>query len=161
MAIVFDDIPSMERKHAEKVEKYRHIGDVFPFIIGAFGSWWRENGKIMEALKIRSRNWQATKRRCRINAIQGTTRMAKNQFDNWEMEAASHDLATYDTITNGNSDVIDTVGPLNMGPQALGVNDSNPRQIEALIDAPSRGVSARCCVVVRGTGLNDYVTAHD
>ncbi len=154
VAVVYDEESSMQRKHQEKMEKYRHLGPVLPFIVGSYGSWFVENSNIMTALDIRSRTWQAMRRRCRLSAIQGTTQMVKIHLNDGVLDEQLNDAEDYlppCPSPRGSSVVAHTAGPYNMASQALGVSDSST----------DRGVSARCCVAPRGTVLRGYVHVNE
>lgn len=70
------DIPSgMERAHAKKIDKYQHLGSVLPLVVGALGSWLPTNDEIAIALGFGSRRWSFIKRKMKLLAIQGTTKM--------------------------------------------------------------------------------------
>ena len=75
IAVSFDDEEAMCKRHEIKVEKYRHLGTVLPFIVGSFGAWWRENGLIRKELSISEKAWLGVRRRCRLASIRGTTEM--------------------------------------------------------------------------------------
>lgn len=70
------DIPNgMERAHGEKVEKYQHLGTVLPLVVGALGSWLPTNNEIANALGFSGRKWNYMRRRMKLLAIQGTTKI--------------------------------------------------------------------------------------
>lgn len=153
VAVVYDEEANFIRKHAEKTEKYRHLGPVYPFIIGSFGAWWRENEKVMEAMEIRSRDWRGMRRRCRLHAIQGTTRLARIHFDDREKEEEFNE-DDYDIVVgyHGSSVVAHAAGP---------PNDATPLALGGSATVICHGASARCRVTSRGTVLETYASALD
>ena len=65
----------MERAHGNKMEKYRHLGTVLPLVVGALGSWLPTNDEIAIALGFSRRKWSFIRRRVKLLAIQGTTKI--------------------------------------------------------------------------------------
>ena len=75
------DIPNgMERAHGNKMEKYRHLGPVLPLVVGALGSWLPTNDEIAIALGFSRRKWSFIRRKMKLLAIQGTTRIIANHL---------------------------------------------------------------------------------
>ena len=75
VAVSFDDEEAMCKRGEIKVEKYRHLGTVLPFIVGSFGAWWRENERIKFLLNSSEKAWLGVRRRCRLASVRGTTEM--------------------------------------------------------------------------------------
>ena len=73
VTVPYDPAEHMEKKAQAKKDKYRHLGVVFPFVVGALGSWWPENDNLRAALQIPPRAWANTGKAARLAAIQGTT----------------------------------------------------------------------------------------
>lgn len=68
-AIPFDNVQRFEAAYGEKVTKYRHLGNVYPFIVGSLGSWMPANDKIRRVFNISTREWSYFLRLCRLLAI--------------------------------------------------------------------------------------------
>ena len=70
----------MVRAHGNKLEKYRHLGPVLPLVVGALGSWLPANDEMSIALGFSRRKWSLIKRRIKLLAIQGTTKISANHL---------------------------------------------------------------------------------
>lgn len=73
VTIPHDEATNLERAYSEKIQKYQHLGRVFPLVVGAMGSWLPTNNEIATSLSINPRKWSGIRRRMRLAAIQGTT----------------------------------------------------------------------------------------
>jgi hypothetical protein len=65
----------LERAREKKIEKYKHLGSVLPLVVGSLGSWLPSNDAIALALSFPGRRWSTAKRKMKLLAIQGTTRI--------------------------------------------------------------------------------------
>jgi hypothetical protein len=65
----------LERARNKKIEKYKDLGSVLPLVVGSLGSWLPSNDAISLALSIPGRRWNNLKRKMKLLAIQGTTRI--------------------------------------------------------------------------------------
>lgn len=65
----------LERAREKKIEKYKHLGSVLPLVVGSLGSWLPSNDAIALALSFTGRRWNNLKRKMKLLAIQGTTRI--------------------------------------------------------------------------------------
>ena len=75
VTVPYDDPLNLQRAHDFKVEKYQHLGRVLPLVVGATGAWLPSNDEIAPALGIDPRTWNSIRRRLRLAAIQGTTKI--------------------------------------------------------------------------------------
>ena len=73
----FDEPANMYRAGREKRDKYGHLGEIFPLVVGALGSWIPENDAIRTALNIPHRRWNAARLRMRTSAIEDSCSLVK------------------------------------------------------------------------------------
>ena len=86
VAVTWDDPDSIERAYQEKLQKYQHLGQTFPFIIGSLGSWPATTEAIGRELGINPRTWNSTRRKIRLSAIRGSTTIINNHLAYQETE---------------------------------------------------------------------------
>ena len=96
VTVPYDEVENLKRAHAEKVNKYSHLGHVYPFVVGCLGSWLPSNNDIRTKLNIGHRNWNWLRRKARLLAIQGTTNIIINHL-------GYHNATSY--LNSANSDV--------------------------------------------------------
>ena len=73
----FDEPANMYRAGREKRDKYGHLIEIFPLVVGALGSWIPESDDIRTALNIPHRRWNAARLRMRTSAIEDSCSLAK------------------------------------------------------------------------------------
>ncbi|RUS74704.1 hypothetical protein EGW08_017534 [Elysia chlorotica] len=78
VTVPFDDPANLYRAAQDKLDKYGHLGTVFPLVVGALGSWLPENDRIPAALQIPPGKWNEARRRMRASAIEDSCRLAKD-----------------------------------------------------------------------------------
>ncbi|RUS69487.1 hypothetical protein EGW08_022755 [Elysia chlorotica] len=78
VTVPFDDPANLYRAAQDKLDKYGHLGTVFPLVVGALGSWLPENDRIPAALQIPLGKWNEARRRMRASAIEDSCRLAKD-----------------------------------------------------------------------------------
>ena len=72
VTVAFDEPGNMQRAFDRKVEKYQHLSQTFPLVLGALGSWKPENEAIRSFFGIPARQWAAFRRRSRTSVIRGS-----------------------------------------------------------------------------------------
>ncbi|KAI9554945.1 hypothetical protein GHT06_020225 [Daphnia sinensis] len=65
----------LEMARDKKIEKYKHLGNELPLVVGSLGSWLPSNDAISLALGIPGRRWNNIKRKMKLLAIHETTRI--------------------------------------------------------------------------------------
>ena len=80
IAVPYDDTGSLLSAFSQKVDKYIHLGIVYPLIVGSFGAWLPENRDIQRAFGFSDRQWNSIRRQARTAAIQGTTRIISHHL---------------------------------------------------------------------------------
>ena len=80
ISVAYDYPDALHSALNEKASKYRHLGPIYPFIVGAFGSWLPENRDIQLAFGLTARTWNSMRRKARLAAIQGTTRIISSHL---------------------------------------------------------------------------------
>ena len=75
VTVTWDDPDSLERARKEKISKYQHLGQTLPLVVGALGSWPPETEELRKTLQLHPRDWNRFRRRARLAAIQGSTKI--------------------------------------------------------------------------------------
>ena len=81
VTVTWDDPASLSRAQQEKISKYQQLGQILPFVVGALGSWPPETQEIQQTLQIHPRDWNYLRRRARLAAIQGTTKIINHHLN--------------------------------------------------------------------------------
>jgi Reverse transcriptase (RNA-dependent DNA polymerase) len=80
----------LEKAKARKIEKYNHLGLVLPLVVGSLGSWLPSNDEISLALGFSGRKWGILKKKMKLLAIQGTTRIIAKHLA-YQTEESDHE----------------------------------------------------------------------
>jgi hypothetical protein len=72
VTVAFDEPGNLQRAYDRKIEKYQHLSQTFPLVLGALGSWKTENEAIRTFFGIPARQWAAFRRRSRTSVIRGS-----------------------------------------------------------------------------------------
>jgi hypothetical protein len=75
VTVTWDDPVSLKRAKQDKISKYQHLGQILPLVVGALGSWPAETDELRQTLQLHPRDWNRFRRRARLAAIQGSTRI--------------------------------------------------------------------------------------
>ena len=75
VTVTWDDPDSLERARKEKISKYQHLGQILPLVVGALGSWPPETEELRTTLQLHPRDWNRFRRRARLAAVQGSTKI--------------------------------------------------------------------------------------
>lgn len=75
VTIPYDIRGNLDSAFERKVSKYMTLGNILPLVLGSLGSWHPRNEDIRSLLGIDGRSWNTFRRKARIAAIQGSTKM--------------------------------------------------------------------------------------
>lgn len=75
VTVTWDDPLSLQRAKLDKISKYQHLGQILPLVVGALGSWPPETDELRQTLQLHPRDWNRFRRRARLAAIQGSTKI--------------------------------------------------------------------------------------
>ena len=75
VTVTWDDPDSLERARKEKISKYQHLRQILPLVVGALGSWPPETEELRTTLQLHPRDWNRFRRRARLAAVQGSTKI--------------------------------------------------------------------------------------
>lgn len=81
VTVPLDTADNLNSAYQKKIEKYKDLGEILPLVVGSMGAWLPSNDVIRDALNIPPRIWNGFRRRSRLLAIQGTTRIIQRHLN--------------------------------------------------------------------------------
>ena len=108
VTVPYDSAAGLEQARVKKIEKYQHLGTVLPLVVGSLGSWLPTNDEIGKALGFNRRRWAYIRRRMRLLAIQGSTRVIEKHLayqcaEEGEPSEDEEENIFYDTLSSPSS----------------------------------------------------------